>query len=180
MVPDRSQATDATIAEAVARLSGRRIERATYYLLPSEHEYEHGSFHAATMGVELRLTDATTVVACWGDAFGHFGLEPQLARAADVFKNDPTAYDVSSHPWWRRFSSSPATARLIWRTGYVDRDDPAPVALQLATHRHSVWIFAAQQVKDDDAAAQRGFLLGLDEVFVTADPSLASELGLLE
>jgi hypothetical protein len=78
----------------------------------------------------ITCPDGRQFVACWGDAFGHFGLELAAGTPADIFVNAPEGRDFSGHEWWMPFARSAVSARITWRIGHVDRvanepDEPA-------------------------------------------------------
>jgi hypothetical protein len=136
------------------------------------------------MGVELACPDGRRFVACWGDAFGHFGLELLAGTAGDVFGNSPQSRDFSAHRWWAPLARSAVSAQIIWRVGYVDRtedepDEAAPVAIALRCEQHVVWVAAACRADAATSLMSRGgFLLGMDAVVVTADQRFARSIGL--
>jgi hypothetical protein len=184
-MPDRSVATRSSVMAAARGLTGSRVTEVTYYGFPAgDEDWDHGQYHDATMGVEFACPDGRRFIACWGDAFGHFGLELLAGTADNTFRNSPQSRDFSAHPWWAPFARSAVSTRIIWRVGYVDRtqdesDEPAPVAITLSCGQHVVWLAAAERA--DAAASQMsrgGFLLGMDSVLVTADQQLARSVGL--
>ncbi|MGN6794023.1 MAG: hypothetical protein ACTHJW_16670 [Streptosporangiaceae bacterium] len=150
----------------------------------SGRRWDHRRYHVATMGVELTCSDGQRFVTCWGDAFGHFGLELLAGTADDVFQNDPDSRDFSMHKWWAPFAQSRVSAGIVWRVGHVDRtdhepDEPAPVAVTLASDQHLVWVAAARASgAGTSPMARGGFVLGADEVLVTADRDFARSIGL--
>jgi hypothetical protein len=172
---------------AAARdLTGSLVIEVVYYGFPAaDEDWDHGQYHDATMGVELACPDGRRFVACWGDAFGRFGLELMAGTASDTFRNSPRSSDFSAHRWWAPFARSAVSAQIMWRDGYVDRTEdepggPAPVAITLSTGQHVVWVAAAEQT---DVAAfslmsRGGFLLGSDAELVTADQQFAGSIGL--
>jgi len=182
-MPDCSAATRASVVAAARDLTGSVITNVTYYGFSFENEdWDCGQYHQATMGVELACSDGRQYVACWGDAFGHFGLELVAGAADDIFLNAPEGRDFSRHAWWVPFARSAVSARIIWRVGYVDRvasepDEPAPVAVTLVCDQHLVWVAAAGR-GDNSPMSRGGFLLGTDDVLVTADRQFAHSIGL--
>src|SRR6266852_3540352 len=85
-MPDCSAATRASVVAAARDLTGSVITNVTYYGFSFENEdWDCGQYHQATMGVELACSDGRQYVACWGDAFGHFGLELVAGAADDIF-----------------------------------------------------------------------------------------------
>lgn len=177
-MPDNSFTTRSSLSAAADDLTGSLVSGVTYYGFSFwGQDWDHGQYHDATMGVELACPDGRRFVACWGDAFGHFGLELIAAAAADVFGNSPESRDFSPHEWWAPFARRPVTADVAWRSGYADTDDPAPVAVSLSCGQHRVWIAAAAR-DDTSPASGSGFLLGMDAVLVTADRDFAQSIGL--
>lgn len=186
-MPDASDATRSSVLAAAANLTGSLVTTVTYYGFPASSgmAWDHGRYHEAAMGVELTCSSGQRFVACWGDAFGHFGLELLASAADDVFQNRPDVRDFSVHPWWAPFARSAVSAGIIWRTGHVDRvedepDEPAPVAVTLASGQHLVWVAAAEAADAGTSPMSRGgFLLGADHVLVTADRQFAHTIGLV-
>jgi hypothetical protein len=184
-MPDRSLATRSSVMAAARDLTGSLLAGVTYYGFPAgDEDWDHGRYHDATMGVELACRDGRRFVACWGDAFGHFGLELLAGTAGDTFGNSPQSRDFSAHPWWAPFARSAVSAQIIWRTGYIDRaqdepDEPGPVAITLSSGQHVVWVTAAEHADVVASPMSRGgFLLGMDAVLVTADQLFARSIGL--
>jgi hypothetical protein len=180
-VPDRSDATLDSVIAACDRLSGASLGKVTYFGLPSsDHDWDRGRYHEATMGVELVCQDRGTVFIGWGDAWGHFALEPRSKAAREVIADQYPERDFSAHPWWAPFAESTLTASLIWREGYVEDDGSAPVALALTDGRHTVWIAAAAPVEPGASPmAGGGFLFGMNEVIVSGNRGFAETLGIL-
>lgn len=185
-MPDASDATRSSVVAAAAKLTGSLVTTVTYYGFPASSgmAWDHGRYHEAAMGVELTCSSGQRFVACWGDAFGHFGLELLASAADDVFQNRPDIRDFSMHSWWAPFARSPVSAGIIWRTGHVDRvehepDEPTPVAVALASGQQLVWVAAGEAVGAGASPVSRdGFRLAADHVLVTADRQLARGLGL--
>jgi hypothetical protein len=126
-VPDNSSATRSSLSAAASRLTGSLVARVTYYGFSHwEEDWDHGQYHDATMGVELACPDGGRFVACWGDAFGHFGLELFVAAAEDVFGNSPETRDFSQHDWWAPFTRLPVTAELAGAPGMRTATTPRP------------------------------------------------------
>jgi hypothetical protein len=177
-VPDLSNVTHESIDAAVQGLSGQRIATVHYFGLALEDgDWDLGTFHQATMGVELICEGGQTYFATWGDAFGQFGLELMALPAEDVLQNGVNEQrDFSQHEWWETIRRGSLTAELVWRVGYVDSDDPSPVALHLRSTDAELWIVSCNLAAHDQSTGQ--LLLGVDEVVVTADLTCARELGL--
>lgn len=131
---------------------------------PDDHSGRIARHHYPAMGVEFSFATGGPVTACWGDAFGHFGLEIWDATARDLFHNQPHIEDVSDHRWWAPWIGAPLRARLHWAPGYADSPEPAPLVLALTSTAGSLWLSAAE-VHDDGR-----FLLGLDGVTVSPEP----------
>lgn len=181
-MPDLSRATQASIDTAVRAMEGRPLMSVNYYgfplatpgvlpvdaawgdVDPDDHADRFARHHYPAMGVEFSFATGGPVTACWGDAFGHFGLEVLESAAPDVFHNQPHHEDVSSHPWWASWIGSPMRVRLHWATGYADSTKPAPLVLALTSTADSLWLSAAE-VHDDGR-----FMLGLDGVTVSPEP----------
>lgn len=190
-MPDLSDASRTSVALAAASLSGQRLQRVTYWVLRHEREdWDAGTHHRTTMGVELLTSDGQHFTACWGDALGRFGLELLVCPAVAIFKNDPAPVDATGHPWWKSHQLAPITAELIWGTGYVDDTAPgfhgelggrAPVALLVTALDNPVWIAAAEaQPSSASDRVRGGHLLGSDAVLVTGDRSFAKSIGILD
>jgi hypothetical protein len=175
-MPDHSPVTRESYAEALANLRGHALSEVAYFGFSwFGSDWDEGSYHRASMGVELVRDDGRRFFAGWGDAFGHFGLELVDAAASEILHNQPERRDFSHHRWWRPFIHAPMAATAIWQSGHNDSDESAPVALELSTDDHRVWVVSAQKEEGLDAR----YLLGLDEVLVTADRSFAVDLGLI-
>jgi hypothetical protein len=179
-MPDNSLATRASVVAASRALSGSLLATVTYYGFSWDGgSWDHGTHHNATMGVELTSADDTHFVACWGDAFGHFGLELLVGDAAHIFQTCLERRDFSGHTWWAPFAQTPASAELIWRDDHSDVGGSAPVALALTAGEHCVWVVAAQPVESDASSMSRGgYLLGMDEVIVTGERHFAESIGI--
>jgi hypothetical protein len=156
-MPDRSSVTKADLDAACDQLSGAVLARVTYFgLMFDGDDWDYGTHHSATMGVELTTRQDERFVVCWGDAFGHFGLELLVAPAADVFTNHPASRDFSGHPWWLPFMEIPLAAEFVWRDGHLDTGQPGPVALVLAAGKHRAWIVAAAPMTVEASPMTRG------------------------
>jgi hypothetical protein len=169
-----------SVLTACDRVSGASLSRVTYFGLESTgHAWDHGSYHEATMGVELATHDRGAVFVGWGDAWGHFGLEVRIADGLQAVGDHHERRDFSAHPWWAPFAGSTLAASLMWREGHVEDDGSAPVALVLISGQHAVWIASAVPIEDRASPMGRGgFLLGMDEVIVTGDRGFAETIGL--
>src|SRR5215471_4393187 len=131
------------------------------------------------MQVELHTTGGQTITACWGDAFGHFGLELIEALAGEIFDNEPEQRDFSRHRWWQPFMASSVHAALLWRSGSFESGLPAPVALKLSVTNARLWVAAAIPFDGASHMARGGLLLAMDHVLVTADATFAASIGLV-
>lgn len=148
-MPDRSQATSPSVLAAARALSGCRVLKVSYYGFSHWGEdWDHGLWHEATMGVELTTDAGATFLACWGDAFGHFGLELLAAPAGEIFENDPEPRDrVGGRGRALRGLVTGGTWRLHTRDGWclgnrgvrVRRFDRPTVQPRLDTVIHWMW-----------------------------------------
>lgn len=179
-MPDRSAATRTSVTAALTTLQASPLEAVAYFGFPlglpsgepvdsewgdaTEPGANDAKHHEPAMGVELRFEDRSTVTVCWGDAFGHYGLELIEAPALNVFQNDPIRCDVSRHHWWAPLVGRVLSAELHWAAGFADAEEPAPLVLQLMSDRHALWLSAAE-LRDDGEV-----LLGMDGV--TVSPNL--------
>ncbi|BCJ38858.1 hypothetical protein Athai_63610 [Actinocatenispora thailandica] len=106
-----SKLTRTKYAAAVGLLRGKRIAGITYYVLMGgddgrePEQWDFGTWHAATMGVELVADSGERFCAVWGDSFDHYGLELFTGPMTDhvVMLGEPggvAAISVSRHPQW--------------------------------------------------------------------------------
>src|SRR4051812_17551666 len=118
-MPDRSLATQESIASALRTLTKSPLAHVRYYGFglglpggqPTDPEWgdatdqysDDAQHHFPAMGVELVLQDGTSITVCWGDAFGRFGLEVFALPALDAFHNRPAQSEVTEHRWWSPF-----------------------------------------------------------------------------
>ncbi|GAA1754473.1 hypothetical protein [Aeromicrobium alkaliterrae] len=163
-MPDRSIVTAESFQESVGALRSGALRAVRYFCAVEHLGWDEGPQHVADMGVELDFGNRTVVVS-WGDAFGHFGLELQLTRGSELFKNNPTIFDVTHHDFWQPFVGGRLEATDIWRTGVVGATEPAPVAVNLRCRGQDLWVVAAEDRLYD------GLWLGADSLMVTRDPS---------
>ena len=107
----KSKLTRTKYAAAVALLRGKRIAGITYYVLMGgddgrePEQWDFGTWHDATMGVELVTDGGERFSAVWGDSFDHYGLELFTGPMTDhvVALGEPrgvAAISVSRHPQW--------------------------------------------------------------------------------
>lgn len=142
----------------------------------TNHEWDHGDWHHAVMGVGLTTRTGPASVL-WTSTFHEYGVEvfpdPMTAFLRQG-EDGPESWSATDHPEWRARVGQPVTAATThWeqidlgpaRTGdgrIVEpaRTVPAPTALRLDFAAGPVWFIAA--IPQDDGAL---FIPG-DEIVV--------------
>lgn len=176
-MPDRSNVTRESLEAALLGIPTSPLASVRYYGFgmglpggqPIDSEWGDASdlgaddaeHHFPAMGVELTFNDASAATVCWGDAFGHFGLEIVQEPAASVFRNSPASGDVTGHRWWAPLVGTILSAELHWATGFADGAEPAPLVLELSSGGFTLWLSASEYADDGTT------LLGMDGVTVS-------------
>ncbi|MEY9886851.1 hypothetical protein ABIA31_000477 [Catenulispora sp. MAP5-51] len=172
----------------VAGLPGRTIEAVDYYVLMvgadgmEPDDWDFGSWHEPTVGIELVTGGGGVFSAIWGNVFDCYGLEvysdPMSEHIRGVGEQGGTArVAVASHAAWAGIIGEPIeTARILWwQAGQGVRRDPLPLAVHLGTAEGQVWIGVG---RSETRTPESPFYLGTDDVLVVFDAEAASRMGL--
>ncbi|WP_433513941.1 hypothetical protein ACQP2T_62080 [Nonomuraea sp. CA-143628] len=169
-----------------AMLRGRRIRRVVYYpLMGGEdgcdvEEWDFGTWHQPTMGVELSTDDGACFSAVWGSSFDHFGLEvfPEPMTAHLRMIGEPwgsTAVDVTDHPRWSSLVDRKLTCvDIAWSQdpeSYLRKPD----AIRLCSREKAVWIAAGSPAAWPPTDV---YYLGTDDVMVVFTAEFAGKVGI--
>jgi hypothetical protein len=165
-----------------AMLRGRRIHRVVYYpLMGGEdgcdvEEWDFGTWHQPTMGVELFTDDGACFSAVWGSSFDHYGLEvfpePMTTQLRMIGEPGGSAVvDVTDHPRWSSLVGRELTCvDIVWSQD-SEGDLRAPDAIRLCSPEKVVWIAVGRP-------AAEVYHLGTDDVMVVFTAEFAAKVGI--
>ncbi|MGP3916519.1 hypothetical protein [Nonomuraea sp. 10N515B] len=178
--------TAAEYERTAAMLRGRRIHRVVYYpLMVGEdgcdvEEWDFGTWHQPTMGVELSTDDGACFSAVWGSSFDHFGLEvfPEPMTAHLRMIGEPggsAAVDVTDHPHWSSIAGRKLTRVDIAWSQDPESDLRTPNAIRLCSREKAVWIAAGSLAEWPPTEVCH---LGTDDVMVVFTAEFAAKVGI--
>ncbi|MFD1543765.1 hypothetical protein [Nonomuraea guangzhouensis] len=181
--PVSSLLTAVKYERTAATLRGRRIRKVVYYPLTGGEdgcdvvEWDFGTWHQPTMGVELFTDDGACFSAVWGSSFDHYGLEvfpePMTAHLRMIGEpGGPAAVDVTDHPRW-----SSLVGRKLTCVDIAWSQDPVrtPYAIRLCSREKSVWIAAGEPAEWPPTDV---YYLGTDDVMVIFTAEFAAKVGI--
>lgn len=185
-VPVSSSLTAVEYERTAAMLRGRRIHRVVYYpLMGGEdgrdvEEWDFGTWHQPTMGVELFTDDGACFSAVWGSSFDHYGLEvfPEPMTAHLRMIGEPggsAAVAVTDHPRWSSLVDRTLTSvDIAWSQ---DREGSlrTPAAIRLCSREKAVWIAAGSPAEWPPTDVHH---LGTDDVMVVFTAGFAAKVGI--
>lgn len=185
-VPVSSLLTAVEYERTAAMLRGRRIHRVVYYpLMGGEdgcdvEEWDFGTWHQPTMGVELSTDDGACFSAVWGSSFDHFGLEvfPEPMTAHLRMIGEPggsAAVDVTDHPHWSSLVGRKLTCVDIAWSQDPESDLRTPSAIRLCSREKAVWIAVGSPA---EWLPTEVYHLGTDDVMVVFNAELAAKVGI--
>ncbi|MFC4111572.1 hypothetical protein [Nonomuraea zeae] len=181
-----SPLTEVEYERTAAMLRGGRIHRVVYYpLMGGEdgceaEEWDFGTWHQPTMGVELSTDEGACFSAVWGSSFDHFGLEvfpepmtAHLRRIGEPFGS--TAVDVTDHPRWSSLAARKLTRVDITWSQDTERELRTPNAIRLCSREKAVWIAAGSPAEWPPTEV---YHLGTDDVMVVFTAEFAARVGI--
>ncbi|MEV4217254.1 hypothetical protein [Nonomuraea sp. NPDC049725] len=178
--------TQAEYERTAAMLRGRRIQRVVYYPLMGGddgcdvEEWDFGTWHQPTMGVELFTDCGACFSAVWGSSFDHFGLEvfpePMTAHLRMIGQpGGSAAVDVTDHPRWSGLVGRKVTRVDIAWSSDSESGLPTPNAIRLCSREEAVWIAVASPAEWPPAEV---YHLGTDDVMVVFTAEFAAKVGI--
>jgi len=171
----------------VAGLLGRTVVAVDYYVLTGGEEgtepdeWDHGTWHEPTMGVELTMDDGANYSAVWGHTFDCYGLElyPAPMREFRTRIDQPggsARVSAAGHPLWAGIIFAPIeSCRIQWCAEEQGAVTPVPDAVILRTAAGQVWIAAGRSAAYEPDGS---FHLGTDDVLVIFEADIAARAGL--
>lgn len=171
----------------VAGLSGRMVLKVDYFVLMTgdegnePDEWDYGTWHEPTMGIELTVDPGVTYSATWNHTFGHYGLELYQAPMSDRLLNignpgSSARVSVTDHPLWAGIIAAPIeSCRILWSDPEHGPVTRIPEAIHLQTITGQVWIAAGRAA---DYPPNGRFQLCTDDVLVVFDTETATRAGL--
>ena len=180
------------IDRKAAALVGARVADVAYWDIhhwgDAPREWDHGDWHHAVLGVELR-TSAGPVSVVWTSTFYPYGVEvvcsEPMTSLLDLRDDGPESWTVTEHPEWRpRAGTEVLAADTFWerlelgpardRHGQVvdaARTVEVPVAMRLDLETGPVWFVAGIPTEDGGAD------LAGDEIMVVFTSEAMLRLG---
>lgn len=174
--PRRTTVTKYGPVNSAASIRFREPARYTGYDI---EEWDFGTWHQPTMGVELFTDDGASFSAVWGSSFDHYGLEvfPEPMTAHLRMIGEPggsAAVDVTDHPRWSSLVGRKLTCvDIAWREELEGLRTPA--AIRLCSRERPVWIAAGRPAAWPPA---EDYYLGTDDVMVVFTAEFAAKVGL--
>ncbi|MFJ6118883.1 hypothetical protein ACWGJX_14745 [Streptomyces sp. NPDC054775] len=171
----------------VAGLRGQTIVAVDYFVLmggdegTDPDEWDYGTWHEPTMGVELTMDDGGTYSAVWGSTFDYYGVELYPAPMRDFLSHidepgGPARVAVAEHSLWAGIISAPIeSCRVQWCGEEHGSPTPVPEAIHVRTVAGQVWIAAGRSATYEPDGP---FHLCTDDVLVIFDTDVAERAGL--
>lgn len=155
----------------VASLDGRRLTEVRYHPLslvdePGVEEWDFGTWHQPTMGVELQYGPDAVFSAIWDRSFGTEYSVELRAGSIDEFlvPEARRPVELTAHPRWAPFIGPALEASAVWADGGADGRVPAGLAL--SGDSAELWIIAACPTTWPPTDH---FSVGTDDVMVVFD-----------
>lgn len=176
--------TEKNLRAIVAGLRGQRLADVVYYPLATGgitmEEWDFGSWHEPTMGVELITDTGCRYSAIWNDSFELYGLEvfpgPMTEFLTHIGEPGGTVpVSVSDHPCWTGLIGNKIIAADICWDDTAPEGVSLPLAVGLASRGSVVWIAVGRSA---DPGSAMSFYLGTDEVMVVFTSDVAAEAGI--
>ncbi|GAA2292590.1 hypothetical protein GCM10010149_45340 [Nonomuraea roseoviolacea subsp. roseoviolacea] len=185
-VPVSSLLTAVEYERTAAMLRGRRIHRVVYYPLMrgddgrDVEEWDFGTWHQPTMGVELFTDDGACFSAVWGSSFDHYGLEvfpePMTAHLRMIGEPGGSAeVDVTDHPRWSSLVGTDLTCVDIAWCQAPEGSLRVPDAIMLRSREKAVWIAAGSPAEWPPTGV---YHLGTADVMVLFTAELVAKVGI--
>ena len=178
--------TTAQLERVIASLHGLRIIGVDYALLTGGADgrealdWDYGSCHEPTMGIQLSTDAGAVVTMTWGSSFGCYGLEVYDRSIGDFLARvgqpcGPLVLPVGEHPRWRPLLGREIIGtELAWVQWSSSGPTPCWLRLDLASEGEvsssdpeSVWISAGRWERDR-------FAFATDDVTVIFDGAEAA------
>ncbi|WP_433323155.1 hypothetical protein [Spirillospora sp. CA-294931] len=171
----------------VAGLRGGTVLTVDYFVLMTgdegitPDEWDYGTWHEPTMGIELTMDPGVTYSATWNHTFGLYGLELYRAPMSDFLLNignpgGSARISATDHPLWAGIIATPIeSCHILWSDQEYGPAIHIPEAVQLRTATGQVWIAAGRSAGDPSSGL---FHLGTDDVLVAFDTETAIHAGL--
>jgi hypothetical protein len=172
----------------VAGLRGQTILAVDYFVLmtgddgPEPGEWDFGTWHEPTMGVELTMDTGSTYSAIWNNTFDCYGLELYPAPMSHFILNigqpgGSARISATVHPSWAGIIAAPIeSCRIQWWDEEQGAATRVPEAVHLRTADGQAWIAAGRSAGDEPDGE---FHLCTDDVLVTFDTDTAARAGLM-